>query len=193
MVGAVAMALTSCVSTEEEVVEVVYKLDKDASSLGWKGQKNPEYFHEGTVMFSEGELTMTGDDISNGNITVDMSTIVNTDIEDEGKKGYLEAHLKGLPEGKEEHFFNIQKFATAEVKINGYEKGKLDITLIALGKEVNDKIDVAVNKDDKSITLTGKFSLDLAKLDMPGMMPDPETGEKIQSLVEFDLNLTLKK
>ena len=52
----------------------------------------------------------------------------------------------------------------------------------------------ASNGNEALETLTqNKIAIVLLDLKMPGMEPDPESGEKIQSKVEYDLLLNLNK
>ena len=54
------------------------------------------------------------------------------DIEDEGKRGYLESHLKGLGDDNADDFFNVKKFPTAKYEITKVTKKEGDPTGNAL-------------------------------------------------------------
>ena len=89
MAAAAAFVLASCSSdetTNEEngegsVEAVTYTLDNANSSIQWKGGMSADYFHSGTVKFSEGSLTVEGEAVT-GSFTVDMTTIDDTSLED---------------------------------------------------------------------------------------------------------------
>lgn len=185
MIAAAAVALVSCGGAEEKTT---YSLDTKNSSLTWKGAKSAEYFHTGTVNFTEGSVEMEGDKLISGTFTIDMNTITSGDdnIPAE-KKEYLNAHLKDTA------FFFAVKFPNVTVKVDGYENGKLSTVINVRGQEIKQNIPVELVKSEKNVTISGKFSVDFASLNMPGFQPDPESGEKIQSAIEYDLNLTLNK
>ena len=46
-----------------------------------------------------------------------MNSISVLDIEDAGKRGYLETHLKGLDDKSADDFFNVNKYPTAKYEI----------------------------------------------------------------------------
>ena len=64
----------------------------EKSNIVWKGHKVTGD-HEGFISVKSGFLTFNNDKLSGGEITVDMSTISNTDLEGDYKKK-LEGHLK---------------------------------------------------------------------------------------------------
>ena len=59
----------------------IYKLQPQLSTLGWEG-KAVTHGHNGTMQFTSGELTATGDQLTGGTVTVDMKSIKATDITD---------------------------------------------------------------------------------------------------------------
>jgi hypothetical protein len=99
----------------------------------------------------------------------------------------LNAHLKDTA------FFFAVKFPNVTVNVDGYENGKLYTVINVRGQEIKQNIPVELVHTEKNVTIAGKFSIDFADLKMPGMQPDPTTGEKIQSAIEYDLKLTLNK
>lgn len=90
-------------------------IDKDMSTLNWKGTK-PTGSHTGTIKLSEGSLNVEDGKITGGEFTIDMNTISCNDL-DGDMKASLEAHLKGTEAGKEDDFFNVAKYPTAEFSI----------------------------------------------------------------------------
>lgn len=201
LMAAVAISAASCSTdaTVEENVEVeavTYTLDKENSSLAWHGEKNADYGHDGTVMFSEGSMTMTGEELTSGSFVVDMSTIANTDIEEAEKAEGLVRHLKGLDDNdyhKPEDFFNIPLFPEVKVELGDYSDGVLAITLDIMGKTLTQDVAVELSANDEGASIKGKFDLDLKSLEIPGFQVDPESGEGISPVIAFDLNLALTK
>lgn len=194
MMAAVGLTAVSCSTPVEEVVEpITYTLDAEGSTLSWAASMSPEYGHKGTVSFKEGSITMQGDSLTEGSFVVDMTTIKNTDLEAE-KAAALEGHLMGTMVD-EQHpqnlFFNTPDFPSVEVKLGEYKDGKLSTTLIILGSELTQDVAVKLTSDDKGASISGKFSMDFASLKIPGLAPS-ENGS-ISPMIEFDLNLKLKK
>jgi len=102
-----------------------YTVDTGVSKVMWEGTK-PTSGHNGTVNISEGTVVLAGDAVVGGSFTLDMNTIKNLDIEDEGKRGYLESHLKGLGDDNADDFFNVKKFPTAKYEITKVTKKEGD-------------------------------------------------------------------
>lgn len=188
-IAATALSLASCGGSEEAQVEKsTYSLDTKVSNLKWKGSKSADYFHTGSVKFTEGSIEMEGDSITGGTFTIDMNSIVAEDATlPDAKKEYLAGHLKDTA------FFFIAEHPNTMVTINGYQNGELSTIITVLGQEVKQNIPVTIKNDDKTVTIKGKFDIDFATLKMEGMEPDPETGEKILSVISYELDLTLNK
>lgn len=190
LLAAVSGTLVSCGSseTEKKVEKVTYTLDASKSTLKWKGSMSPEYFHEGTVAVTEGKLDMEGDSLVGGSFTIDMNSIAVTDAAlPEEKKMNLVKHFNT------EDFFNSPKFPKVTVTVSGYNDGKLSTTINILGQDIKQDIAVELKSDEKGATLTGKFDIDFESLKLTGMAPDPETGERVQPIVSYDMNIVLKK
>ncbi len=82
------------------------------SIVAWRGFKTyVQSEHLGTVNVQEGTFEVADGKLVGGTITIDMNSITNTDIEDEGKRGYLEGHLKS------QDFFFVDSFPTAVFEI----------------------------------------------------------------------------
>lgn len=95
----------------------VFHVDPAASVIHWEGYKPAMgVTHTGTVKVSDGQLTVEDGEVSGGSFTIDFTTITNTDQQGDSK-AKLEAHLKGTAEGKEDDFFNIQKYPTGKFEI----------------------------------------------------------------------------
>ena len=86
-----------------------YTVDGANSQVLWEGTKLTGS-HTGTINVSEGSFTYTKGKLKSGSFTIDMNSITNTDMEDEGK-GKLEGHLKAGD------FFDVEAFPTATFEI----------------------------------------------------------------------------
>jgi polyisoprenoid-binding protein YceI len=82
------------------------------STVAWRGFKTyVQSEHHGTVNVQEGTFEVADGKLVGGTITIDMNSITCTDLEDEGKRGYLEGHLKS------QDFFFVDSFPTAVFEI----------------------------------------------------------------------------
>lgn len=91
-------------ATEYEVAEGAY--------LKWRGFKTyVASEHYGTIGVQSGTFAVADGQIVGGSFTIDMTSISNEDIEDEGKRGYLVGHLNS-PD-----FFYVDSFPTAVFEI----------------------------------------------------------------------------
>lgn len=191
--AATALLAVSCSTNEEAVTEetveaVSYTVDTEASNINWRGEENENHFHEGTIAFSEGTMTLKGEEVVEGNFKVDLSTIkVTDDVTPEEKVPYLVGHLQDTA------FFFMADYPTIDVKIGDYKDGKLATTISVQGVEIKEDVPVKVATTDEGATVTGDFSIDLAPAKLMGFAPNPETGSAISSKIDFNLNLVLKK
>ena len=136
---------------------VTYKIDTTNSTIEWRGTK-PTGEHIGTINIQDGSLTATEDEITSGNVIIDMNSIK---VLDEGMadndRASLENHLKGTVEGKETDFFNVRKFPTASFEITGVteENGKKmlqgNLTLKDATKNIQFPVDTDIDEDEISL------------------------------------------
>lgn len=182
---------------EKKAEKVEYVLDKDATELGWvgswvvpgeDGKMEEAKNHTGNVTISEGKMTVKGDDVK-GSFTVDMSSIVVTDLEEEEGKGKLEGHLQS------EDFFKVEDYAKVTVALNSLKDGVADITINVIGIEVNDKVEVETSMEGDKMMMHGEFAIDFAALSMPMTSPDPEKPEEgnVNPEIKFHLHAVLNK
>lgn len=168
--------------------EEKYVLNTKKSSLKWKGGKNENYFHIGTVDFKEGHIEMENGKIDEGEFELDLTSIK---VVDEGlpkqKRDNLAGHLQT------EDFFNVAKYATAEVEINGYKDGKLHTTVTVLGVPVTQDVPVTLTSSDNGLTIDGTFDFDFTAANIPGTQLQEGETERISPVFHFDLHLELTK
>jgi polyisoprenoid-binding protein YceI len=92
-------------------------VDTKKSTLKWHGEKvTGEHF--GNIDLSEGKLVWKNNKIVSGEMVIDMTSITNTDIEDEGYNAKLVGHLKS------DDFFGVEKYPTAKLDIKGSDAFK---------------------------------------------------------------------
>lgn len=136
---------------------VTYEIDTTASTIEWRGTK-PTGEHKGTIEIQDGTLTATQEEITSGNVTIDMNSIKVTDEGmDDKDRTSLENHLKGTVDGKETDFFDVKKFPTATFEITGIseEDGQTmmqgNLTLKESTKNI--QFPVSTDLDENEITL----------------------------------------
>jgi polyisoprenoid-binding protein YceI len=97
--------------------EVHYKADLGKSTILWFGYYLFSFGeHNGKIDLKQGEITLRGDEIVSGSFEIDMLSIENIDMGEDGKS--LSDHLKG------EDFFAVDQFPKALFKIDKVEKVK---------------------------------------------------------------------
>ncbi|MGB0757772.1 MAG: YceI family protein [Patescibacteria group bacterium] len=88
-----------------------YQVNTEESSIQWTGYKIvPKSEHYGTINFESGELYVNEEgQVTEGRFVVDMSSIVNEDLENESMNERLVNHLKA------EDFFDSAAHPTSEL------------------------------------------------------------------------------
>ena len=126
-----SLLLVSCKSkgTEESTATtggesnpsgVAYTIDIPRTELKWNAFK-PTGTHFGIIPVIGGTIYVDNELITGGNVDFDLTKLEVKDLEGEYKEK-LETHLKGTVAGKEDDFFNVGKFPTANYKITGSTK-----------------------------------------------------------------------
>lgn len=131
------------------------KIDTSKSELKWYGYHS-FYFggHNGTVDFKKGHFIKTGDKITGGEFTIDMTTLVNTD------GGYMKGLVNHL---KNEDFFNVKKHPLAQLVIKEvhyhdatHMQVKADLTIKGITKPVKFQAEIDFEKSQ----MFTKFKID---------------------------------
>ena len=92
-----------------------FQVQQASSSVNWTGKKVLG-LHTGSINIANGFIEITDNTIVGGEIQIDMTSIVTTDIEDKKtNEGFL-AHLLN------DDFFSVDKFKTAKLTITGSSK-----------------------------------------------------------------------
>jgi polyisoprenoid-binding protein YceI len=203
-----ALGLTACNSGEEKTEETTenkeekvettkYSLVTSDSKIDWKGtwvapgedgEMQEMKNHQGHVKFSDGSLTMKGEEVS-GSFTIDMTTITNEDLGEEDRKAKLEGHLKS------EDFFNVSEYAKATVNLKSIKEGNANIVINVLGMEMEQTVPVMTKTKGDKMMMKGDFAIDFAKLGFKMFTPNPEKPEEgsISSTLDFSLDVVMKK
>ncbi len=169
------------------------KVDTKTSTIKWIGSKIAES-HEGIINIQKGVLDINHGVLVGGQISIDMSTITNTDMEGR-RKQRLEWHLKN------EDFFNVESFPLAVITISNAKRGEgntyniiADLTI----KNIRHSISFVANVDIKGLDYlaTAKIKIDRTKWDIKYNSGNffKDLGDKlILDEVEFDISLKSEK
>lgn len=95
----------------------------DRSRVIWTGRKVGRA-HTGELVVKSGFVTFEGQNITEGQVIIDMGSLVNKDLKDAAERSRLEAHLKS------DDFFDVDRYPDAlfVVKNANISEGKGDIT-----------------------------------------------------------------
>jgi polyisoprenoid-binding protein YceI len=92
-----------------------FNIQQTSSTVNWTGRKVLG-LHTGNINIADGFIEMTDNTIVGGEIQIDMSSIVITDIEDKKTNQDFLAHLLS------DDFFSVDKFKMAKLLINDSSK-----------------------------------------------------------------------
>ena len=154
---------TESAATSDQAI--AYKIDLENSVVDWKGSK-PTEFHTGTINLSGGEAMIADGKLESGKFTLDMTSIIVTDLKSGDGKEDLEVHLKGTGDkAKEDHFFNVGKYPTGTFEITkvSEENGKNMITGNLTMKDISKSITfpASITSDETSMTIKSEpFMID---------------------------------
>lgn len=134
----------------------VRKINTKKSSITWTGKKVTGE-HVGSLQFQDGSLTFKNKKITDGNFSVDMTTLTNTDQTGKGKTK-LEGHLKSTD------FFDTEGYKTSKMvfkTVTPKPKGVYSVTadLTIKGKTNPVKFDLIT----KGKTATADLTIDRTK------------------------------
>jgi polyisoprenoid-binding protein YceI len=207
-----ALALVSCDGGKEESPEVVtkdtvevaettYSVDTEKSTLDFAGSeyKNGEMDHQrfGTLSFSNGSLTMKGEELTAAKFAVDMASLVigdkNTEL-DSVKRGYLKSHLMNSDffSSSEDSTKAPVRFTESTFEMASYTDGVATGTLTFLGMAQEVSFPVNVSKTEEGISATGDFAIDFESYNMPGMVAEEGDDEIKSPKIDFTVNLMAK-
>ncbi|HIK66807.1 MAG TPA: YceI family protein [Flavobacteriales bacterium] len=160
-------------------------VDVKTSSIQWKAEKVVGS-HEGEISLKSGELIYDDGNLVGGSFTIDMNSLICTDLSGE-YKGKLEGHLKS------EDFFNVETFSTASLVIKNVQKNNsnkhtitADLTIKGITKSIVFESVVEKNK------LTAKIQIDRTQFNVKygsGSFFDGLGDNMIYD--EFDLTINL--
>ena len=182
----IALALVVVLSTVS-VSAQNKKVDASKSTINWTGKKVTGQ-HEGTVNLKDGNLVYKGKTVVGGTFSVDMTSLIVTDLKAGQGKEKLEGHLKA------DDFFGTDKFAIATlvfknitVKNANLYSVNGDLTIKGITKPVTFELATTAN------TASANVKIDRTKYDIKYNSGNffENLGDKVIS-DNFDLAVVLK-
>lgn len=141
------------------------EVDTKKSSVEWLGKKIGRQ-HEGSIKVKSGSLELKDGKIVAGDFVIDMTTITNSDLKDEGSNKKLVGHLKS------DDFFGVEKFPTAKLNI-------IQSTKFTNGKAtVKGNITIKGKTESVSFEILRKGNIYTTKLDLDRSKFDVRYGSK---------------
>jgi polyisoprenoid-binding protein YceI len=120
---ALVVALGTTIATAQSK-----KINVEKSTINWNAKKVTGE-HSGTVNFKDGNLVFKSGKVTGGSFTVDMTSLITTDLSGEWK-GKLEGHLKSEDFfGTEKNPTSTLKFTKIAAKANGVYTITADLTI----------------------------------------------------------------
>lgn len=142
---------------------VSFTADAENSVIEWKGFK-PTGSHNGTIKINNGEINVNDNAIESGNFSINMNSIVVTDIpaEDEAN-GKLAGHLKSAD------FFDVDLYPSANFVVTGVKTTDDGLTYLygnLTMKDTTNNIRIPVTtsiEGDKMMLTSETFTIDRSK------------------------------
>ena len=182
----IAIALLVIIGTSVSNAQTK-KIDASKSKITWLGKKVTGQ-HGGTINIKEGNLVFAGKKLTDGTVTVDMTSLVCTDLKAGEGKEKIEGHLKS------EDFFGTEKFQTSKIvfkKVVATGKNSYMVTADLSIKEKTNPITFVLTINGN--TAAAALKVDRTKYDIKygsGSFFD-NLGDKAIS-DEFELNVALQ-
>lgn len=92
-----------------------FQIQKTSSTVNWTGKKVLG-LHTGSINIADGYVEVMDNRLTGGEVQIDMTSIVITDIEDK------KTHQEFLDHLLSADFFSVEKFKTAKLVITGSSK-----------------------------------------------------------------------
>lgn len=190
--------------TDAAAVSATYAVDAEASSIKWTAEKVFAAGHYGSVNMQEGNLEVADGAITGGSFIVDLTSIVDEDMEEGDYKNNLEAHLKGVAEEGTDDFFNTTEYPTSTYEITSVtdntdgETSHMihgNLTIKGETKEVSFPADITMTADQ--ITGKGTMTIDRTTFGITynsqGFVENVADDYLIKDEFTLDINLVASK
>ncbi|MDF1573821.1 MAG: YceI family protein [Bacteroidales bacterium] len=162
------------------------EFNPNVSSIEWLGKKIGSQ-HTGNIQFKSGYLELQDDMIVAGNFVVDMTSITNSDIDNQERNQRLVGHLKS------DDFFGVEQYPTASFvvsKSTKFKDGKSTLTGDITIKGKTESITFEVLRTGKEYTAS--LGIDRSRFDVrfgSGSFFDNLGDNAINDIVKLDIKL----
>jgi polyisoprenoid-binding protein YceI len=145
----------------ESASDGMYGVVAEESVINWEGRKprGANYRDRGTISVSSGNFTVSGDEVTDGNVVIDMNSITVLSTGLGTGESMLQNHLKT------DDFFSVEEFPTAELKVtsavlgeDGFYKVRGTLTIKGITNDV--EFPAVVSTEGDSIEIEGETQLD---------------------------------
>ena len=140
----------------DQAKELAYEIDTEKSNITWRGYNLKIKEHTGELKFKNGNLKLKGEQITGGELVVDMTTMSTTDqnYNADHSSDNLIGHLSS------KDFFDVANFPVASVVFKGGGK-----VILSVRDKTNDETytDLTMEEADGVKVITGKLEFDRQK------------------------------
>lgn len=142
----------------------VYKADPDKTVIIWHGKKLTGE-HTGTIQLTSGSMEIKNDKPASGIIIIDMASLKDTDIANEGMRKKLEGHLRS------DDFFSVTDYPEARLEVIGTERtigGPVTVKGNITIKGITEPLEFTTNMDEDgdNLIFTGHIDIDRTLFDV---------------------------
>ncbi len=172
-----------------------FKVNTSESNISWLGTK-PGGQHNGTVKVAEGTVVLKDGELTGGIFTIDLTSIINLDLESETWNKKLVDHLKS------EDFFYVEEYPTGTFTITEVEKIKSgsyrltgDLELRGITKTIRFNANVSIENDVLKAA-TPKLVLDRTQWKIEAMSKSIFTDLKdryVDDQMQIEIDLVAEK
>lgn len=160
-----ALALVSLLPLSASAKKETFNVVPADSKVNWEGKKIIGGAHQGELKLKSGKIMADKGAITGGEFVVDMLSLKNTDLTDEGMNKKLVGHLNS------DDFFSVEKHPTASLKVNkatkkdgdNYEFAG-DLTIKGIKKPIT--FPAVVHIDGGKVHTTGTITVDRTLYDV---------------------------
>jgi polyisoprenoid-binding protein YceI len=169
------------------------QLDVENSKILWEGRKVTGA-HLGQISLLSGFLEKSGENFGSGQFVVDMTSIVNLDLEDEATNAKLVGHLKS------DDFFGVDKFPSSTLAIKHGKLKEQGVYTFSGNLTIKEKthpvtFEARVDEMGETLKFKGTLTIDRSKYDVRYGSKSffDNLGDKIiYDEFKLDFDITLK-
>lgn len=173
--------------------KIKFEIVSADSHIDWIGRKVTGA-HNGTIDVKEGYFLLTDNQVTAGQVIIEMSTLVILDVADSATNTQFAGHLAS------DDFFSIEKFPMAtfefvSAKLQSGNQYRIEGNLSIKGITHTAVFDAIVNSSEDTFNLVGKLLVDRTKYDIKFRSGNffKDLGDTlIFNDFELDMNITAK-